>query len=63
MRRDLCAHPSIQCGPFLGGAARNRLDGEGARFAALFEIALDGGHGDLKGRGNLGLAMALIDCP
>jgi hypothetical protein len=57
---DLGAEVGIQRGPFLGRSARNGLDREGARFAALLQIPLDSRHRNLKGCGDLGLAMALI---
>ena len=63
MGRYLRGEPGIQRGSILRGAARNRLDREGARFASLFQRALDGGDRDLKSSSDLGLAMALIDCP
>ena len=63
MGLHLRGESGIQRGSILRGAARNRLDREGARFAALFQIALEGGHRDLKSSSDLGLAMALIDGP
>lgn len=61
MGRNLGAQVGIQRRPFLGRSARNGLDGEGARFPALLQIALDSRHRHLKGGSDLGLAMALID--
>ena len=59
---QLSGQLGLKRGALLGWAAWNGFDGDVSGFAALLEVALDRGQGNLKGGGNLGLAMALIDC-
>ena len=59
---ELSRQCGLQGGALLGWAARNGFGGHLPGFAALFQVPLDGRDGDLKGGGNLSLAMALIHC-
>jgi hypothetical protein len=60
MGRRLVRKFRFQGGSLLGWAARNGFGGDVSGFAALLEVALDGGERDLEGGSNLGLAMALV---
>ena len=61
MRRQLCTYLGLYSRSFLGWAAGNGFDDEVAGFAALLEGAFDRRHRHLKSRGNLSLAMALVN--
>ena len=61
MRRQLRRQLGVQGRAFLGGAARNGFDGQGAGLTTLPEIPLDGGQRDLEQCHNLGAWGAVID--